>query len=167
MDLFGGSFGRGAQNPYWWNQLSGGNSGFPQFTAPNPVRQTVDFNGNGGAGGPMDSGQSQTATLQNLLGNLPTYSGHPITQPLPVSGPRPNVNPFSIGGTGGWSGNATGTVLGQGSVNSAPQSHPYVGSYKRGGFIKKTGMALVHKGEYVIPAPMKTLRATLSKRRGK
>jgi hypothetical protein len=29
---------------------------------------------------------------------------------------------------------------------------PFVGSFKKGGKIKKTGLALVHKGETVVPA---------------
>lgn len=29
---------------------------------------------------------------------------------------------------------------------------PLVGMYKKGGKVRKTGIALVHKGEYIIPA---------------
>ena len=58
-----------------------------------------------------------------------------------------------IGGRiGGKSGRAIGSVLGEGAGTLAP-------GFKNGGRVKRTGKAVVHKGEYVLPKGVKPTAA--------
>lgn len=57
---------------------------------------------------------------------------------------------------GGKSGAAIGGVLGEAGGSIAP-------GFKTGGKVKRTGKALVHKGEYVLPKSVKPTKAQRAK----
>lgn len=51
-------------------------------------------------------------------------------------------------------------------MNEPTMSPRHVPSYKKGGKVKKTGLAMVHKGERVIPAMMKEMKKDSGKVKG-
>jgi hypothetical protein len=54
-------------------------------------------------------------------------------------------------GAGGAAGKGIGTALGK------------LAKYKKGGRVKRTGKAIVHKGEYVLPRGVKPTKAQMKK----
>jgi hypothetical protein len=57
---------------------------------------------------------------------------------------------------GGGIGQETGKNIGRALGTAAGAAIPY---FKKGGAVKKTGAAYVHKGEYVLPAGVKPTKA--------
>jgi hypothetical protein len=74
------------------------------------------------------------------------------------------------GGLLGMAGKAIQKMRGKGKnaggapVNQVPQDIVSLGTFKKGGPVKRTGVALLHRGEYVIPAKGKSRRKVISKR---
>lgn len=80
--------------------------------------------------------------------------GRPIGGPIrPVAGParpigpiEPAVRPFPVRGTGPVGPQAPGEGEGGSMMRRG-----FLGSFKKGGKVKKTGLYLMHKGEKVVP----------------
>jgi hypothetical protein len=60
---------------------------------------------------------------------------------------------------GGSIGQEAGKNIGRAVGSAAGMAIPY---FKEGGAVKKTGLAVVHKGEYVLPASIKPTKAQKS-----
>ena len=72
-----------------------------------------------------------------------------------------------LGGLAGRKGAQAGANIGRVAGGLAGGAFPL---FKKGGKVKKTGLAIVHKGEYVLPkgvAPTKAQKARVAKKRAK
>lgn len=62
----------------------------------------------------------------------------------------------AVGGKKGKNvGNYVGAVVGAHLAGGAARMIPVIGSFKKGGKVRRTGAYLLHKGEYVVPVRKK------------